>query len=58
MWMERAAHYLYKRYGLTLEDVGDRESEFYLRWHDQGDTPEKAIDAFAEKYDLQPLESW
>lgn len=57
-WIERAAEHLYKRYRLTLEDVGESESDFYMRWHDQGESPEDAVDAFGAKYDLQGAERW
>ena len=44
------------RYCLTLEDVGQSPGEFERRWRDQGQTAEDAVDAFAEKYDLDPVD--
>ncbi len=56
-WIERASKHLIARYCLTLDDVGLSPSEFESRWRDQGRRPEDAVDAFAEKYDLDPVET-
>jgi len=55
-WLERADAYLYQQYEVTIEDAGYAADEFVARWMDQGRTPEEAIEAFAEKYDLQRRE--
>lgn len=56
-WIQRAANHLTVRYGVTFEDIGQSPGEFEKRWRDQGETAEGAVDAFAEKYDLDPVES-
>jgi hypothetical protein len=56
-WIQRATNHLMARYCLTLEDVGQSPGEFERRWRDQGQTAEDAVDAFAEKYDLDPVDA-
>ncbi len=55
MWIDIAARYLREVYCLTFEDVGVSPKEFEKRWRDQGETVQEAVDAFAQKYDLQPV---
>jgi len=58
MWIDIAARYLREVYCLTFEDVGISPKEFEKRWRDQGETVQEAVDAFAEKYDLDPVIAW
>ena len=58
MWIDKAAGYLRDTYFLTLEDIGVSPLEFEVRWRDQGETVEDAIDAFAQKYDIHPVFVW
>ncbi len=59
-WIQRAANHLTARYCVTFEDIGQSADEFEKRWRDQGETAEDAVDAFAEKYDLNAVDarSW
>jgi hypothetical protein len=56
-WIKWAARHLMARYCLTFEDIGQSPCEFERRWRDQAATAEDAVDAFAEKYDLDPVEA-
>lgn len=56
-WIKCAARHLMARYCLTFEDIGQSPREFEMRWRDQGATAEDAVDAFADKYDLDPVEA-
>jgi len=57
-WIQRAGDRLRRAYGVTIEDAGYSEGEFFSRWMDQGATPEEAIATFTEKYDLDPMTCW
>lgn len=57
LWEEAANRILKKEYGLSLWDAGFGLFEFFDIWG--GDTsPEDAVHAFAEKYDLDPIRGY
>jgi hypothetical protein len=57
LWEEAANRILKAEYGLSLWDAGFGPLEFFDRWGGDA-SPEDAVHAFAEKYDLVLVKGW
>jgi len=56
VWLHNANAYMRRNYGISIDDTGIDDDEFYQRFGDGGATDyDSAVEIHAEKYDLDRL---